>query len=66
MASSGPNTNGSQFLLCLGKTEWLDGKNVVLGSVVDGMTVLEQIRARYGTRYGKTSKKVVIADCGQL
>ncbi|XP_063715977.1 peptidyl-prolyl cis-trans isomerase A-like [Symsagittifera roscoffensis] len=65
MANAGKNTNGSQFFLCTAKTEWLDGAHVVFGKVSDGMNVVKAIEA-VGSQQGKTSKKVVIADCGQL
>ena len=65
MANAGKNTNGSQFFLCTAKTEWLDGAHVVFGKVSDGMNVVKAIEA-VGSKQGKTSKKVVIADCGQL
>ncbi|KAM8743884.1 peptidyl-prolyl cis-trans isomerase-like isoform 4-T4 [Acanthopagrus schlegelii] len=65
MANAGKNTNGSQFFLCTAETAWLDGKHVVFGKVVEGMDVVKKVEA-VGSRDGKTSKKVVIADCGQL
>jgi len=65
MANAGPNTNGSQFFLCTVKTDWLDGKHCVFGNVVEGMNVVKAIEA-VGSQSGKTSKPVVIADCGQL
>jgi len=64
MANAGPNTNGSQFFLCTVKTDWLDGKHVVFGSVVEGMDVVKKCEA-VGSQSGKTSKPVIIADCGQ-
>merc|ERR1712205_26380 len=65
MANAGPNTNGSQFFLCTVQTAWLDGKHVVFGSVKEGMDVVKKIEA-VGSQSGKTTKQVVIADCGQL
>jgi len=65
MANAGPNTNGSQFFLCTVKTAWLDGKHVVFGSVTDGFDVVKKIE-EVGSQSGKTSKPVVIADCGQI
>ncbi|XP_026645461.1 peptidyl-prolyl cis-trans isomerase A-like [Microtus ochrogaster] len=65
MANAGPNTNGSQFLICTTKTEWLDGKHVVFGKVKEGMNIVEAME-RFGSRNGKTSKKITISDCGQL
>ena len=65
MANAGPNTNGSQFFICTAKTSWLDGKHVVFGSVVEGMDVIQKVES-FGSQSGKTSKKIVVADCGQL
>eukprot|EP00392_Amoebophrya_sp_AT5.2_P004284 g4292.t1 len=65
MANAGPNTNGSQFFLCTVQTQWLDGKHCVFGSVVEGMDVVKAIEG-VGSQSGKTSRPVVIAECGQL
>lgn len=65
MANAGANTNGSQFFVTTVKTSWLDTKHVVFGAIVDGMDVVKKIES-YGTQSGKTSKKITVANCGQL
>ncbi|KAF1741803.1 hypothetical protein MXB_4564 [Myxobolus squamalis] len=65
MANSGPNTNGSQFFICTSKTDWLDGKHVVFGKVVEGMEVVQAMNG-CGTTGGTPTSEVKIADCGQL
>jgi len=65
MANSGPNTNGSQFFICTEKTDWLDDRHVVFGKVIEGMDVVRKMEA-CGTKGGKPTKKISIANCGEL
>lgn len=65
MANAGPNTNGSQFFITTVKTEWLDKRHVVFGAVIEGMEVVKKLEG-YGSQSGKTSKKIVVEQSGQL
>uniref|UniRef100_A0A2K5RQL7 Peptidyl-prolyl cis-trans isomerase n=1 Tax=Cebus imitator TaxID=2715852 RepID=A0A2K5RQL7_CEBIM len=55
----------ANFFICTVKTEWLDGKHVVFGKVKEGVSIVEAMEC-FGSRNGRTSKKITIADCGQL
>ncbi|KAJ8320428.1 hypothetical protein KUTeg_002015 [Tegillarca granosa] len=65
MANSGPDSNGSQFFITTVKTEWLDGKHVVFGSVISGMNVVKAIE-RYGSQSGTPKRTIRIAKSGQI
>ncbi|TPX65650.1 hypothetical protein SpCBS45565_g05022 [Spizellomyces sp. 'palustris'] len=65
MATAGPGTNGSQFFICTVPTPWLDGKHVVFGRVVEGISVMQRMEP-YGTPSGRTTRKVSIVRSGQL
>jgi peptidyl-prolyl isomerase F (cyclophilin D) len=65
MANAGPGTNGSQFFITTVKTQWLDGKHVVFGKVVEGLDVVTAVE-KVGSDSGRTSVRVEITNSGQL
>ena len=65
MANAGPNTNGSQFFITTAKCDWLTGKHVVFGRVIEGMEIVKQMES-CGSSSGQTRTRVFISGCGEL
>jgi peptidyl-prolyl isomerase H (cyclophilin H) len=65
MANS--NANGSQFFITCAKAEFLDGKHVVFGRILDGLVVLKKME-NVPTKGTENVPKVdiVITECGEL
>lgn len=67
MANSGPNTNGCQFFITCAPCDWLDGKHVVFGQVVEGMKFVRMIENVAVVGAGSVPKlPVTISMCGQF
>ncbi|KAH6557614.1 hypothetical protein KP509_1Z103600 [Ceratopteris richardii] len=65
MANAGSNTNGSEFLITIVKTSWLDGKHGVFRKVISGMDAVYKVEVEV-TQSGSPKRKVIIADSGEL
>ncbi|XP_061389081.1 peptidyl-prolyl cis-trans isomerase 5 [Musca vetustissima] len=66
MANAGKDTNGSQFFITTKQTSWLDGRHVVFGKVLSGMSVVRKIENTATDGRDRPVKDVVIAKSGSL
>ncbi|KAJ6669697.1 hypothetical protein lerEdw1_000246 [Lerista edwardsae] len=66
MANSGPDTNGSQFFIAVTRPRWLDGKHVVFGKVIDGMSAVHSIELQTTDEQDRPLQDCVIVNSGKI
>ncbi|XP_063965133.1 peptidyl-prolyl cis-trans isomerase H-like [Lytechinus pictus] len=66
MANSGPGTNGCQFFVTCAKCDFLDGKHVVFGKVIDGLLVMRKIENVPTGANNRPKIPVLISQCGEM
>ncbi|EDO42412.1 predicted protein [Nematostella vectensis] len=66
MANSGINSNGCQFFITCAKCDFLDGKHVVFGKVIDGLLVMRKIENVPVGPNNRPKLNVVISQCGEM
>ncbi|OMJ25038.1 Peptidyl-prolyl cis-trans isomerase H [Smittium culicis] len=66
MANSGKDTNGCQFFITCQKCEFLDGKHVVFGKLIDGLLTLRKIENVPTGPNNRPKLNVIISECGEM
>jgi peptidylprolyl isomerase len=64
VAATDKKKAGSQFIVTTVKAQWLTGKHVIFGTVLDGLDVIKEIEKK-GTYGGAPRAVITIAECGQ-
>ncbi|XP_076627509.1 uncharacterized protein LOC143344856 [Colletes latitarsis] len=63
MCNDDENKNDSKFNLTFRRLETMDGKYVVFGKVISGLSNIYKIE-EFGTKTGKPIKTIIVSNCG--
>lgn len=63
MANAGVDTNGSQFFFNIGANDFLNGKHVVFGRVLENFDMVKKISNLAADKDGKPHQKITITGC---
>lgn len=66
MANSGPSANSCQFFITCSKSNWLDGKHVVFGKIIEGFLVMRKTENVPTRLNNKRKLPVVSSQCGEM
>ncbi|EPY49392.1 cyclophilin family peptidyl-prolyl cis- trans isomerase Cyp3 [Schizosaccharomyces cryophilus OY26] len=66
MANAGKDSNGCQFFITTVPCDFLDGKHVVFGEVIEGFDVVKQIESTPVGTSSRPKLNVVIMECGEM
>lgn len=66
MANSGKDSNGCQFFITCATCDFLDGKHVVFGKLIDGLLVLRKIENIPTGPNNKPKIPIIITQSGEM
>ncbi|KAJ8320000.1 hypothetical protein KUTeg_001587 [Tegillarca granosa] len=65
-ANSGKDSNGCQFFITCATCDFLDGKHVVFGKLIDGLLVLRKIENIPTGPNNKPKIPIIITQSGEM